>query len=168
MNSLKTILLLAFLALSFSCKNPSVKAKAETTVQVYALDGSNPSGSQSGISVKFYESLVAITNNTPSASGVTDANGMAMVSIGIPVTSYYVIAQRGTRANYYNGLNPIGVFKTQQEIQTSPTQIPAGTIGGTKFRDTNGDGVITSADVLSPPVFSITPYYNTVIGTVIY
>jgi hypothetical protein len=158
------LFLLAVMAFLSCNKNPVENVK--TTVQIYVMTSSQTAAS--GASVKLYEGLTDLSNNTPAATGIADANGMVTITIGIPRSSYFLIAQKGTMSNYYNGLIPIGTFQSQADIQNSPSQTPPGTIGAVKFSDTNGDGVINAADNVSPPFISVMRNANSAFSVVIY
>jgi len=114
-----------------------------------------------------FDSSAGVLSNSPKYSATTDQSGKASITIAF-VSQYFVVAQNATGKNYYSGLIPTGIFETQTEIQDSPAQTPAGVIGGVKFQDTNGDGVITAADDVSAPVVSITANTKNSFSTTIY
>jgi TonB-linked SusC/RagA family outer membrane protein len=72
----------------------------------------------------------------------------------------------GMPMGYFYGYKMIGIFQNQAEIDNSPNQAGLGTNttspGDIKFADTNGDGIITTADRtnLGDPIPSATMGFN--------
>ena len=56
------------------------------------------------------------------------------------------IIKEGYPINSYNLIHAIGIFQSQQEIDSSPFQTKDTKPGYLKYQDTNGDGFITEAD----------------------
>jgi hypothetical protein len=150
MNKPVAIILSILLMAGFSCKKSQT---ATTTLNVTVTDGSTGSPA-AGASVFLFDSSTAVTSNMPKYSATTDQNGKVSITIAF-LSQYFVIAQKAGEKNYYSGLIPVGIFKTQTDIQDSPAQTPPGVIGGVKFQDTNGDGAITVADDAPAPSASI-------------
>ncbi|MCC3154967.1 TonB-dependent receptor [Hymenobacter sp. BT770] len=70
------------------------------------------------------------TDNTPVPGGFT--NLTSLLQVGVPINSFYLY-------------DAIGVYKTQAEVDAGPKM--SGTkVGDSKYRDVNGDGVITNDD----------------------
>ncbi len=61
-------------------------------------------------------------------------------------TSDYQVAQVGYPISSFRLLNILGVFKTQEEVNSSPKQHPRVQPGDYRYQDANGDGTITAAD----------------------
>jgi hypothetical protein len=160
---------LLFIAIAvLSCKKTETAAPpaAATTVEVTVTDGRTGTAA-SGATVLLYDSADAVTSNTSKYTATTDQTGAVKIPVAY-IAQYFVIAQKGSEKNYYNGLIPTGIFKTQADIQNSAIQTPAAVIGGVNFQDTNGDGRITAADDVSPPDIKVTANANNAISTSIY
>jgi len=160
----KIQLLLLLVTVLLSCKK--AETKTATTVEVSVTDGSTGSVA-GGATVNLYESVSAVTGNTPKYTQTTDQSGKAKISVAY-LSQYYVLVQKGNEKNYYSGLIPVGIFKTQTDIQNSPVQKPAAVIGGVKFQDTNGDGKIDALDDVSAPVVSVSANTNNTFSTTVY
>ncbi|GAB3994003.1 TonB-dependent receptor [Spirosoma daeguense] len=61
-------------------------------------------------------------------------------------TSDYQVAQVGSPISSFRLLNILGVFQTQEEVNSSPKQHPRVQPGDYRYQDVNGDGTITAAD----------------------
>lgn len=162
MQKLTALFFSIWLITGLSCK----KSQTSTTLAVTVTDGRTGSPA-AGVSVFLYDSSAAVISNTPKYSATTDQSGKANIAIAF-LSQYFVVAQNATEKNYYGGLAPIGIFTTQTDIQDSPAQTPAGVVGGVKFRDTNGDGIITAADDVPAPAASITANTTNSFSTTIY
>ncbi len=138
------------LVAGLSCKKSQTTA---TTLTITITDGSNSIGAAAA-TVYLYDSAAAVTSNTPKYTVTADQNGIATITITFS-SQYFVIAQKAGQKNYYNGLIPVGTFKSTTDVQDSPAQTPPGIVGGVKFQDTNGDGAITTADDVPPPAVTI-------------
>ncbi|MEN8124198.1 MAG: TonB-dependent receptor [Bacteroidota bacterium] len=73
----------------------------------------------------------------------------------------YTLLEVGKPINSYYGYQFEGVFQSQQEVDSSPTQVLAAP-GGRKFKDVNNDGVINDDDrtVLGDPFPDFTLGFN--------
>ncbi|MCR8560994.1 hypothetical protein KXD93_25275 [Mucilaginibacter sp. BJC16-A38] len=159
------ILLFTLMAIALlSCTKD--QTKTGTTVEISVVDGSTGSAA-AGATVSLYESSAAINSNTPKYTQTTDQTGKAKIGVAY-LSQYYVTAQLGSKKNYYNGFLPVGIFKTQTDIQNSAIQTPAAVIGSVKFQDTNGDGKISAADDVAAPSVSLTVNTNTTFTTTVY
>ena len=76
---------------------------------------------------------------------------------GVRFLNNFTLLEPGVPMNAYYGYAYAGVFQSEQDVETSPTQANA-YVGGRKFRDINGDGAITPDDrtVLGDPVPDLT------------
>ncbi|UOE49322.1 hypothetical protein MTO98_33550 [Mucilaginibacter sp. SMC90] len=145
-----SLLLSGCVAASFLFSSCDKKPPLTSTVDITVTDGLTGAAS-AGATVKLYDDVnKPNTGEAPSYTLTADASGKATASVAY-IGGYYVVAENGSRKSYYNGLIPIGIFKTQSEIDSSPTQTPAATIGSVKFKDTNGDGVINDSDKTHAP-----------------
>lgn len=154
---------LGLLVAGLSCKKSQTTA---TTLTITVTDGAANSVAAAA-TVYLYESSAAVTANTPKYTTTTDQNGKATITIAY-LSQYFVIAQKGAEKNYFSGLIPAGIFKTQADIQDNPVQTPPGVIGGVRFQDTNGDGAITTADDVAAPSANITANTANSFGTTVY
>ncbi|MDB5111959.1 MAG: hypothetical protein JWR67_3073 [Mucilaginibacter sp.] len=144
---------LFILILFFSCNknDTTVSPPPTTTVEITVKDGNSwtPSNTTmnlvSGATIKLYDTQTdIINNNPPKYTATTDQSGKASIPVAYK-NQYFFTAQKGKATNVViNGLLIVGIFQTQSEIQSSPSQTPAATIGSPKYLDTNGDGKITS------------------------
>ena len=77
----------------------------------------------------------------------------------------FTLLEVGQPINSYYGHEFIGVFQSEEEVATSPTQTN-GAVGGRKFRDVNDDGVIDDEDrvVLGNPLPDFTFGLNNTFG----
>jgi hypothetical protein len=97
-----------------------------------------------GAVVNIYTDQTSITNNTPEYTANSDVNGIAKFN-HLPAGSYFLIAQKGDLSNTINGYIIAGIFQNSNDISSWPRQSDA-VVGGYKFLDLNGDGVINSRD----------------------
>ena len=72
--------------------------------------------------------------------------------------------EKGTLSNVVNGYLVNGVFQSQAEIDSYPEQDGA-EVGGIKYSDTNGDGMINQDDITTAKYVSISDE-ETVEGTI--
>ena len=166
MQNLKALFFTALAILFLSCNGNVTPSPTPTTIDIAVVNGSD-STIAAGATVSLYDSLKSVTRNIPSYKSVTDQSGKLRLTVSF-LNQYFVIIQKGNESNYYGGLIPIGVFKSLAEIQESPAQAPAGVVGGVKFQDTNGDGRITSADEVAPPLLPMKIHTDNVLKTAIY
>lgn len=61
-------------------------------------------------------------------------------------TSDYQVAQVGYPISSFRLLNILGVFQSQEEVNSNPKQHPRVQPGDFRYQDANGDGTITAAD----------------------
>ncbi|WP_420148448.1 SusC/RagA family TonB-linked outer membrane protein [Spirosoma sp.] len=61
-------------------------------------------------------------------------------------TSDFQVAQVGQPISSFRLLNILGVFQSQEEVNSSPKQHPRVQPGDYRYQDANGDGTITAAD----------------------
>jgi hypothetical protein len=153
---------LGLLITGLSCK----KGQTVTTLTVTVTDG-RTGAPAAGASVLLYDSSSGVASNAAKYSATTDQSGKATITIAF-LSQYFVIAQQASEKNYYSGLIPTGIFKTQADIQFTPAQTPPAAIGGVKFQDTNGDGVVNAQDDGPPPAASIAANTTNLFSTTIY
>ena len=70
------------------------------------------------------------TNNTPVPGGFMGLT--SLLQVGVPINSFYLY-------------EAIGVYKNQAELDAGP-KMASSRVGDSKYRDVNGDGVITNDD----------------------
>ncbi|MDR2954416.1 MAG: TonB-dependent receptor [Prevotella sp.] len=77
----------------------------------------------------------------------------------------YYQMEKGYRLNQTRGLIALGLFKDQEDIDTSPSQSAFGSYlpGDIKYKDVNGDGIIDDKDVV-PIGYSHTPSLSYGVG----
>ena len=82
---------------------------------------------------------------------------------GVRFLNDFTLLEPGVTMNSYFGYEYVGVFQSEGDIESSPTQANAH-IGGRKFKDINGDGAITPDDrtVLGNPFPSLTLGFNNI------
>ncbi|MDR2808967.1 MAG: SusC/RagA family TonB-linked outer membrane protein [Tannerellaceae bacterium] len=80
-----------------------------------------------------FGNLTYLKNEIVDLKGQTIIDGMFILKEGYPIDSYYM-------------LKAIGIFRSQEEIDNSPTQTAATKPGYLKFEDTNKDGKVTEDD----------------------
>lgn len=82
---------------------------------------------------------------------------------GVRFLNDFTLLQPGVPMNSYYGYEYVGVFQSESDISSSPTQANS-YVGGRKFRDVNGDGEITPEDrtVLGNPFPDLTLGLNNV------
>jgi hypothetical protein len=163
MKKLNIFFLTVLVTAVLSCKKNNTPV---TTLEITVVDGATGS-SAAGAAVMLYGTAGDAASGSPKYSGTADQSGKVKFTVSY-LRQYFVLAVKTTEKNYYNGLIPTGIFKTQTEIQNSPAQTPSAVIGGVKFQDTNGDGAITAADDVAPPSVSITANTNNTFTTTIY
>ncbi|OAV45284.1 hypothetical protein A3850_012615 [Lewinella sp. 4G2] len=56
------------------------------------------------------------------------------------------ITQEGEAINSFYGLEAVGIFQTEQEVEAHATQLAGTSPGDLKYKDQNGDGVINDED----------------------
>jgi hypothetical protein len=127
----------------------------QTTVQIGVLDSRDSYNVTGDAKVNLYASMNDVNNNTPQYSQLTEKSKPVTISVNY-LSQYYVVVTKGTETNYISGFIPIGIFQSQSDIQLSPIQNPAGTIGGVKYQDLNGDGIINASDKTNAPTIPIT------------
>ena len=162
MKKLHPFFLIILLTAALSCK----KSQNATTLEITVVDGVTGMPA-AGATVNLYGHAADVTGGSPVFSLTTDQTGKVKLPVDHP-NQFFIIAFKAAERNYYNGLIPVGIFKTQADIQDSPAQTPSAIIGGVKFKDTNGDGAITSADDTTPPSNYITAYINNTFSATIY
>ncbi|MFV0590665.1 MAG: RagB/SusD family nutrient uptake outer membrane protein [Draconibacterium sp.] len=110
-----------------------------------------------GATVNIFASQAALETNTPDYTAVSDENGIAQF-YDIPggEESYYFTVEKGGLSNTVNGYVIAGVFQDQQDINNSPWQSIT-YVGGLKYADLNGDGVITTEDTVMAQSMHIYP-----------
>ncbi len=82
---------------------------------------------------------------------------------GVRFINNYTILETGVPMNAYYGYEYAGIFQSESDIESSPTQANS-YVGGRKFRDIDGDGAITPEDrtVLGDPFPDLTLGLNNV------
>jgi hypothetical protein len=137
-------------AASFLFSSCDKESPATSNVSITVTNGLTGTAS-SGATIKLYDDPNKANNgSSPAYTLTTDASGKITSQVDY-IGGYFIVAEKGTQKSYYNGLIPIGIFKTQSEIDSSPAQTPVATIGSVKFKDTNGDGVINDSDKTVAP-----------------
>jgi len=86
-----------------------------------------------GLRYEIFGDITHVNNKIVDLKGQTIINGMFILKEGYPIDSYYM-------------LNSIGIFQSQQEVDSSPFQTSNTKPGYLKFEDVNGDGKITEDD----------------------
>jgi TonB-linked SusC/RagA family outer membrane protein len=82
----------------------------------------------------FNFNLSYVKNEITDMAGADQDDGNFWYGVGYPIGSYF-------------GYKTVGFFNTQEEIDKWPEQVPRPkTLGGLKYADTNGDGVVDSED----------------------
>jgi len=149
MKNTKLLLLSCFAAaLFFSACDKDGRATSALSITV--TDGVTATAS-AGATIKLYDDINNATSGaSPNYTETADASGKAKFTVDY-TGIYYVVVENGTKKNWYSGLIPVGVFKTQADIDASPAQTPVAIIGSVKFQDTNGDGVINESDKTKVP-----------------
>ncbi|MBG0861140.1 MAG: T9SS type A sorting domain-containing protein [Bacteroidales bacterium] len=97
--------------------------------------------------IKLYTTKSSFDNNLPDFTTTSDANGMVQLN-DLPVQNQYkyiLIVEKSDLRNIKDGYIIGGVFNNQADIDSWPTQAGA-YIGGLKYIDVNGDGIISSDD----------------------
>ena len=148
-------LLCFFVLLTFlSCGKDDPTPAQSTAVEISVKDGNSWTSSNtemnivSGAVIKMYDTQQTVNQMTPRYTATTDQSGKALIQVDFQ-HEYFFTVQKGNAKNLINGLLIIGIFQTQAEIQSSPNQTPAPSVGSPKFLDTNRDGVIrTPHDVV--------------------
>lgn len=97
-----------------------------------------------GAVVNVYTDLTSITNNTPEYTASSDVNGIAKFN-NLPARSYFITVKKSDLSNTINGYVIAGIFQNENDINLWAKQSGA-VIGGYKFVDLNGDGVINNRD----------------------
>ncbi|MDB5150123.1 MAG: hypothetical protein JWQ57_4143 [Mucilaginibacter sp.] len=145
-----SLLLSGCVAASFLFSSCDKEGPSTSTVAITVTDGVTGAAS-AGATVKLYDDVnKPNTGEAPAYTLTADASGKVSASVAY-IGGYYIVAENGARKSYYGGLIPIGVFKTQADIDNSPVQTPTATIGAVKFKDANGDGVINDSDKKPAP-----------------
>lgn len=98
-----------------------------------------------GAIVKLFASQSSFDNNLPDYTALSDENGMIYLYDLPALEEYLMLVEKDDLSNIVDGYLIQGVFNNQAEIDTSPFQTGA-YVGGLKFIDYNGDGVINVVD----------------------
>jgi hypothetical protein len=162
-----SLLLSGCIAASFLFFSCDKKGAGTSTVAITVTDGVTGTAS-AGATVKLYDDVNK--PNTGAAASYTltaDASGKITAPVDY-IGGYYIVAENGVRKSYYAGLIPIGIFKTQADIDSSPTQTPVATIGAVKFKDINGDGVINDSDKTHAPSLFLEDGQTLTYSTAVY
>jgi hypothetical protein len=150
----KLLLLSGLVAIGlFSCSK-----KGSASFEITVTDGRTGNASNGAI-IKLYPDSAAVVNNDPKYTKTTDKSGKAKFSVSY-LAKYYVIVQNGNEKNLYDGSVPIGIFKSQQEVNNYPIQTPPGVAGRIIFRDINGDGKMDHYDKVVAPVVDLSLDYT--------
>lgn len=166
MKSLKALLFFIIPLAMVSCSKKSGTTAPATTIEVAVSEGNDKAVSV-GATVELYESVASVAANTAKYTQTTNASGKAVFTVAY-LPKYYVVAHKGTARNFYAGYIPIGIFTSDTEVSYSPAQTPPGVVGGVKFQDTNHDGAITAADVVTAPSVDVMANSNTFFNVAIY
>src|ERR1700761_1809736 len=160
-----TVFFLISAVLLISCKKETANNTTSLTIKV--IDG-RTNAPTAGATVNLFTSYNSVIGTIYKTPLTTDANGTVNITVEAGVSQLYVIVQKNSEWNYYNGLIPVGIFGSTADIANSPVQDPAGVVGGVQFKDTNGDGKIHASDDVLPPVVDITANTTNTINTTIY
>jgi hypothetical protein len=96
-----------------------------------------------GAAVIIYDSI-----GNESADGITDPNGE--VIFRLPKGNYgYLLLENGRETLSNDGYEIVGIFNSQEEINNALTEQPGATVGGQRYADLNGDGLIDEEDKLT-------------------
>jgi hypothetical protein len=144
----------------------SCRKETSPSVEITVINGATNAIS-AGATIKLYSSTDAVTSNNAQYIKTTDVGGKVKFNV-THQSQYYIIVENGTAKNFYSGLIPTAIFKTQADINNSPHQTPAGVIGGIKFQDTNGDGAITVQDNVVAPSIMLTSQTTNSFNVTIY
>ncbi|QEM13136.1 MULTISPECIES: hypothetical protein [Mucilaginibacter] len=162
-----SLLLSGCVAASFLFSSCDKETSTTSNVAITVTDGLTGAGS-AGATVKLYDDVnKPNTGEAPAYTLTADASGKISAPVAY-IGGYYVVAENGARKSYYGGLIPIGIFKTQSDIDASPKQTPAATIGSVKFKDTNGDGVINDSDKTHAPLLFLESGQTLTYSTAVY
>ncbi len=112
-------------ATSWTPENPSMSPAANATIKLYASQSS-------------------FDSNTPEYIIITDAVGFVK-AYNITPGDYFLVVEKDNLSNVVNGYLIAGVYQTQAEVDSGPQQAGA-TVGGLKYTDVNGDGIVDSDD----------------------
>ncbi|SDE75727.1 hypothetical protein SAMN05216464_10976 [Mucilaginibacter pineti] len=173
MKKIIAILLSTIILGIFSCKkeNKTPETIVEVTVTDY-LTGKVASG----VTVNLYtKTQIDVGNDTASYIAVTGQDGKVKISVAYRA-KYFVVAEtvdaKGyEHKNYIFGWLPIGIFRTQEEVDSSPPKgqgFESNQIGRPKIQDTNGDGVIDTNDFCDMPSINLTEKANNLYSATIY
>lgn len=97
-----------------------------------------------GATMQLYKDQASFDSGTPDYTFKSDENGK-IIFYDLDVVAKYFVVEKGTESNIVNGYLIEGVFQSQADIDNSPHQDGA-TVGGLKYADINGDGVINEDD----------------------
>jgi hypothetical protein len=162
-----SLLLSGCMAASLLFSSCDKNGPGTSTVDITVTDGLTGAAS-AGATVKLYDDVNKPNNGeAPTYTLTSDASGKVKTSVAY-IGVYYIVVEKGTQKNYFNGLIPIGVFKSQSEIDSSPAQTPVATIGAVKFKDTNGDGVINDSDKTHAPNLVLEEGQTLTFSTAVY
>jgi hypothetical protein len=137
-----------------------------TTVNIIVTDGDSGTAANNA-TVYLYDSGAAVATNSPKYTQGTDQSGKAKITVA-SLSTYFIVVQKGTEKNYYGGYIPVGIFKSQTDIDDNPRQTPPAVVGGVKFKDVNGDGQINSQDITPMPSINIVANTNNSESVTIY
>jgi len=95
--------------------------------------GLNYQNNINGLTYQINASITRVINQVVDLKGQTIFNGRTIIKEGYPIDSY-------------NLIRAIGIFQSQEEINSSPFQTRDTKPGYIKYQDTNGDNFITEDD----------------------
>ncbi|WP_374948470.1 hypothetical protein [Mucilaginibacter sp.] len=156
------LVLILAVVLAGSCK----KDDPTTSLEINVINGATNAASP-GATIKLYAGANAVSDNVPTYTNTTDVSGRVKFNVKYQ-NQYYIIVENGSAKNFYSGLVPVAIFKTQADISASPAQNPIAVIGGIKFQDINGDGVVNAQDNIVAPLITIKAQTNNTISVTIY
>jgi len=149
---------LALLLILVSCDNSKDPDLVKNVIQVKVYNVktwnsvTDRMDTVAGANVTLFSDSVNYTKGTVVA---TNNKGIASFSL-VKERIYYIIASSGNLSNMINeqtidgnllGNLIVGVYKSQEDINSSAAN-PGAIVGGSKIYDANGDGRITSNDVV--------------------
>ena len=95
--------------------------------------------------IKLYASQASLDNNIPEFTLITDADGFVK-TYDITPGEYLMLVEKNNLSNVIDGYLIAGVFQNQAEIDNGNPQQAGATVGGVRYTDVNGDGIITIDD----------------------
>ncbi|HYG37004.1 MAG TPA: RagB/SusD family nutrient uptake outer membrane protein [Cytophagales bacterium] len=116
---------------------------------------------EAGVTVSLYNSKEDYAQGIVAHTKVTDADGKVIFTELEPEKVYYIEAKKDGLSNIfyksaqtengvYTGMNPDGLFQSQEEVSSHALQSD-GMPGNFRWKDMNGDGKIDNSDKVAVP-----------------